>query len=76
MKSIELGALWEKTDRNGNKYYSGSMNIFPHGQVNVTIFKNTYKQNDNHPDLKVYYNPIGQEDNKGVTRNDSGDITF
>lgn len=61
MTSIELGPLWEKKDKNGKKYLSGVLNIFPYGQVNVTIFKNDYKTKDNQPDYKIYYSPNGQQ---------------
>lgn len=75
MKSIELGALWSKKDKNGNTYFSGTINVFPHGNVSVTIFANSYKTQDNQPDYKILYTPIGSDDSKGVVRNDS-DIPF
>ena len=72
-KSIELGALWKKKDKNGKTYLTGSINIFPHGQVNVAIFENSYKQNDNHPDYKLYYTPKSN-DSHGLLPNEQ--VTF
>lgn len=74
MKSVELGALWKKKDKNGKTYLTGSVNIFPYGQVNVTIFENNYKTKDNHPDYKILYTPVGPDD-KGVQFDDGG-MTF
>lgn len=46
---IELMALWEKKDKNGNTFYSGSLN-----GLDVVVFKNKFKESDRHPDFKVY----------------------
>ena len=75
MKSIETGVLWKKTDRNGKTYLTGTMNIFPFGSVNITIFENGYKTKDNQPDYKIFYSPTG-EDSKGIDRSDDGNIPF
>jgi len=53
MKSelVTLTGLWENTDKNGNTYFTGSLNQ----SVIVYVFKNTDKQKPNHPDwtLKI-----------------------
>ena len=43
---IQLCGLWIRTDRNGNQYFAGEIN----SKVRVTILKNDFKQQDNHPD--------------------------
>lgn len=49
-KENEIGAVWEKEDRNGNTYLSGKV-----GDQSVVIFKNTYKQpGENTPDWRIY----------------------
>ena len=75
MKSVELGALWKKKDKNGKTYLTGSMNIFPHGQVNVSIFENSYKTKDNQPDYKIFYTPVSSKDDKGVQQSQD-DVMF
>ena len=59
MKSVEFGVLWKKKDKNGKTYLTGSVTIFPHGQINVTIFENNYKTKDNQPDYKILFTPQG-----------------
>ncbi len=41
---LPLMSLWEKTDRNGNKYFSGSLNGLP-----VTIFPAKKRAGDKSP---------------------------
>ncbi len=45
----KCGALWEKTDKNGVKFFYGIT-----GEKPVIIFANKYKQANNHPDYLVY----------------------
>jgi len=46
---IELTGLWENTDKNGNKYFTGRL-----GNAKIVIFKNTYKEKENQPDYRMY----------------------
>ena len=75
MKSVELGALWKKKDKNGKQYLTGSINVFPFGQINITIFENSYKTKDNQPDYKLLYTPK-EADNKGIVPSDDPEIPF
>ena len=46
---IKLTALWEKTSKNGTKYWTGRL-----GDAGLIIFENQYKTEQKHPDLIVY----------------------
>jgi len=46
---IPLTGLWEGTDKNQNKFFSGNL-----GNARVMVFKNTKKEKDNQPDYIVY----------------------
>lgn len=46
---IELCALWQKEDKNGNTYFTGSLN-----GLDVVVFHNGKKTSDNQPDFRVY----------------------
>jgi len=47
----EIGALWRK---GGDKpFYSGNLTIGGE-KVEIVIFKNKFKEKDNHPDLRIY----------------------
>lgn len=46
---IEIAALWESTDKNGNPMLTGKM-----GNARVVVLKNTYKDKENQPDYRVY----------------------
>jgi len=48
-KLEKCGALWQKNDKNGQPYFSGVI-----GGKSVIVFKNKYKQQNNHPDYLVY----------------------
>lgn len=48
----EIGALWKRTGKTG-EYFTGS--IMLNGQAyEIRAFKNDYKKQDKHPDLKVF----------------------
>lgn len=44
----KLGALWEKTDKNGNVFYSGNC-----GDQQILVFQNNYRQEERHPVLII-----------------------
>jgi uncharacterized protein (DUF736 family) len=48
----ELGALWERTSKNGNFFFSGRVKI-DGKETEIICFKNN-KQQPKHPDWKVY----------------------
>ncbi len=43
-----VGALW-KREKDGREYYSGILKDL-HGDINIAVFPNTYKQAQNQPD--------------------------
>lgn len=53
-KENEIGALWTKESKNGNKFMSGTIEI--DGQKKeVVVFKNTYKkEGEKTPDFRIY----------------------
>lgn len=48
----KLGALWVKTGKNG-KFMSGVVEI-DGVKTNIVVFKNDHKENEKHPDYKIY----------------------
>ena len=46
---VNLGGLWQQTDKNGNKYLSGSLGAF----AKLLIFPNRNKTSDNAPDYNM-----------------------
>jgi uncharacterized protein (DUF736 family) len=50
-KENELGALWLKDGKNG-KYMSGKLTTPGGEELNVVVFKNNYKK-DNQPDYRI-----------------------
>jgi uncharacterized protein (DUF736 family) len=45
----EVGALWQKLNRDGEAFYTGTIN----GE-DVIIFENKFKKSDAHPHFRVY----------------------
>jgi uncharacterized protein (DUF736 family) len=45
----ECGALWQKLNRDGEAFYTGTIN----GE-DVIIFENKFKKSDAHPHFRVY----------------------
>ena len=56
-KKREVGALWKKESPT-QKYFSGHIKVDDgmgsEELLKVVIFKNNYKEKDNHPDFRVY----------------------
>ena len=46
---IELTALWERKNKNGELYFTGKL-----GKMNLLIMKNKFKKEEKHPDWIVY----------------------
>ena len=49
----EVGALWKKQSRAGQKYLSGKVKVGGE-EVSVVCFTNDNKKNPNHPDFRLY----------------------
>ena len=47
---IKIGGLWESTDKNGNKYFSGT---FTYG-TKLLVMSNSFKEKEHEPDYIVY----------------------
>lgn len=67
-KMERCGALWQKKDKNGQLFFSGTIEGKP-----VIIFKNKYKQASNHPDYLVY---PGQEREKKAPKDEGEEVPF
>lgn len=64
------GAAWVKTAKSGLKYMGGSVEI--NGQKYfISIFKNTKKQQENHPDYNIVLNMPTDAQNAPVNQNNS-----
>ena len=51
----ELGALWKKrSERTGNEFYSGDLQLPGGEKVKVIAFDNDRKTKDSHPDIRIY----------------------
>ena len=53
-----IGALWEKTDKKGRDYLSGTIDLGVLGEMNIMIFQND-KVEEHHPDWAIH---LVQED--------------
>lgn len=52
--------LWEKTGKSGTKYFSGSFSV-DGKDFFISMFKNTYKKTDKHPDYNFLITPKIQQ---------------
>jgi len=66
-KEKSIGALWQKESKNGI-YYSGTIEI-EGKKIPIVAFKNSYKQEDKHPDFKIF---IKKENPKQNSSNPDG----
>ena len=48
-----IGALWLKESKKGNKFMSGVVELGGE-KYNIVVFKNTYKEKENHPDYRIF----------------------
>ena len=65
-KKGNIGGLWLKTSKAGNKFMSGSIEI-EGKRHQFVVFKNTHKDSDKHPDYVILQsNPIPSEHKKPV----------
>jgi uncharacterized protein (DUF736 family) len=59
VKDIEIGALWTKTSKAGQKYLSGKIEIdaisaLTSKEIKIVAFPNSKKSNEKQPDLRIY----------------------
>ena len=78
---MKIGALWLKKTKEGRSYMSGVIE-FPGVKIPFAVFKNEEKQQENHPDYNVIWNPPQEQSQKptAAATNDRGrfddDIPF
>ena len=60
---VKITGLWKKQDKNGNDFFVGSI-----GSATIMIFKNTNKENENHPDYILNVTP--QRKKEGAKNNE------
>lgn len=66
---IKATGLWLNTDKEGNKYFSGSL-----GNARVVIFKNNFKEEgSNEPDYNMYF---AEQVKKEIPKTTDDDIPF
>ena len=66
-----IGALWINESKKGNKFMSGSVEI--DGKTHkIVVFKNSYKEEDKHPDYKIY----ASKPQEGAPVSNNEDIPF
>ena len=67
-KKNELGVLWKRQSKSGEKYLTGSLtvpaNAKPGDVIQVICFSNKTKKAENHPDLRLY---ISEKNGGGAT---------
>ena len=52
-KKKDIGAMWLHTAQSGTKYLSGVIEI-DGVKHQIVMFKNNYKEQEKHPDYKIY----------------------
>ena len=52
-QNFKIGSLWLKTSKDGNtKYMQGNI-VINESKIDIVIFKNTKKTNENQPDYNI-----------------------
>jgi hypothetical protein len=62
---VKAFALWEKTDKNGDRYLAGSF-----GDLKVFVWPNKYKEKESHPDWRVEFQEREREQAPPKTTDD------
>ena len=52
MPNRKIGALWSKKTTDGKEYYSGVISAL-RGDIQIVVFKNDNKSNENQPDYDI-----------------------
>lgn len=58
----ELGALWRKTSKSGNPFYSGDLALPGGEKIKVIAFDNDRKTKESQPDIRIY---LSEDRNSG-----------
>lgn len=59
-----IGALWRKTSKAGNPFYSGEITLGGE-TVKLVAFDNDRKEKETHPDIRIYISePLGEHQNR------------
>lgn len=59
---IKVAGLWKNTDKNGNIYYSGNVNM----HTRVVVMSNKFKTDPKHPDFEIYFDEAKKIEQKEV----------
>jgi len=50
----KIGALWKKSDKHGKDYLAGQLDLGVLGNVQIAVFNNSEKQNEQSPDASIH----------------------
>ena len=50
----KIGVLWKKSDKHGKDYLAGQLDLGVLGHVQIAVFDNTEKQNEQSPDATIH----------------------
>ncbi len=64
-----IGALWLKTSKDGELFYSGVLRDM-RGDIPIVVFQNNRKEKENQPDYNIVLSEPRKED---PSRGDTGD---
>ncbi len=68
-----IGALWLRESQKGNKFMSGVI-IIDGKKHQIVVFKNNYKQEEKHPDYRIF--PSQPKEAQGAKDDFQDDIPF
>lgn len=65
-KDVEIGALWTRVSKTGQRYMAGKIEIDPisvmtERQIKVVAFPNSNKTSDKQPDLRLFMSRMDSE---------------
>lgn len=75
-KEDNLGALWKRTNQNGDEFYTGVLENADGTKTKIVIFKNGYKNKDTQPDYIILRAKEKQQDFKFEENNTDDDLPF
>ena len=76
-RNREIGALWKRTSKAGNKFLSGIINNGVFGEVPIAIFERQEKRSENSPDYVIIASdPLPQQSNNAMPEDDKEDLPF